>query len=521
MFVRPAIASDIGVITACDPYFFPGFQLLFHSLRGVPVTLFNLGLSPAQREWCRERAIPLLTIPLEMPETVHGWQSWNKPLYLEASPYERTLWLDCDCAVRGSLLPLFDAIAERHLILRHWDEQYPIPNKEELYGRLPVRTRFATKRFINAGVMGIRKSRDLAAPWFRAWRGLVAKAAVDADLQAWVSYWDEGALIWALEATASVETITDRQAWNRCVPPADIGGVAGLMQALETPTDDVVWHLSGYPKLWSDPSPPCWLLPEDALAPFDFGTYPHVWRKPEWSVDRRHIYWLYDLLASGRIRTALEIGCLHGATSAAFVEALNRGKLEHGIFCDVEILPALRETLDRCADQERIRIFTGMSVDLLDAGGSFDMVFIDGDHRLEAVSAELKRLLRMRPRCIMAHDTNTTAAGHRDCEGPTYLKHRLQALGWFCLEDSLPRRGERTHRGMFFATTDPDLYEIARASLASRCNVVSAYLPEPVPQPPLALPSLPSPSPRPTAWRQLLRDAGHVVRCKVRKGWLW
>ena len=75
-----------------------------------------------------------------------------------ASPYERTLWIDCDCIARGSLLPLFDVISEKPLIMRHWDAEYLEPNKDELYLRYPTKTRFRTKRLVNAGVIGIRKS---------------------------------------------------------------------------------------------------------------------------------------------------------------------------------------------------------------------------------------------------------------------------------------------------------------------------------------------------------------------------
>ena len=511
--------------------------MLYQGLQGIPVTLFDLDLLPAQRAWCRERGISLQQVPLEIPATVNGWQSWNKPLYLEASPYERTLWLDCDCVLRGSLLPLFEVLKEKPLILRHWDTAYPRLNDERLYERFPVKSRFATTRFINAGVLGIQKKRDLAAPWFRAWHGLVQNAASDTELRSWVSYWDEGALIWALEKTASVELVTDRQEWNRFLWTLEIENLPKLVSTLEAPTDDVIWHVAGYPKIWSNPPPQNFLLTENELLPFLFATYPQVWRMPEWSVDRRHTYWLFDVLTSGAIRTTLEIGCLHGATSMAFVEALNRGTLTHATFCDKEILPALRETVAHCKYPGSIRLFEGMSVDLLDKGGSYDLVFLDGDHRLPAVSAELERLLPMKPRCIVAHDTSATAAGFHDCEGPVYLKHRLQGLGWLCLEDAVPRFGERTHRGMFFATTDPELYEIARSAMASRCDVLTAHVPEhpyahlhhlpPAPPPPPPPPELPVPvlvhtvPVRPTQWRQLVRDAKHVVDCKIRKRWPW
>lgn len=305
---------------------------------------------------------------------------------------------------------------------------------------------------------------------------------------------------------------------------------------MKQPSEEKIW----YSLDMRQPHIPSALLDapsnEDAIsggtsAPFDVGAYPQVWQKPGWSVDLRHIYWLYDVLASGGVETALEIGCLHGATSMAFVEALNAGALRRATFCDVKVLPSLRKTLSRSIAPSRMRIFEGISVDLLDEGGAFDLVFIDGDHSLETVSAELERILKLPPRCIVAHDTTAAAAGFSNCEGPAYLKHQLQVLGWLCLEDAMPRSGELTHRGMFFATTDPALYEIARASLVARCGVLAVQVSRHITAPPseptvlgAALsPSVSQSSPpsRTTSWRQLLQNFCHVIRCKVRKGWLW
>ncbi len=519
------IAADRGVITACDASYFPGFQLLFRSLKGFPVTLFDVGLTDAQRAWCADRGIPVRTIVLEMPASVRGWQAWNKPLYCEASPYERTLWLDADCVTRGPLQPIFDFVGERPFIMRHWMEEYPKPNDARLYERFPVSSRFPTKRLLNAGVIGIRKSRDLSAPWFRAWRGMVTSAAADTDLQKWVTFWDEGALIWALEATSSTDLVTDRPEWNRYMPPQGRGGVRELMRAMQEPTEDVVQHLGFHPKVWAVHPPADGVLTDDDLAPFDLGAYPQVWRLPAWSVDRRHIYWLYDILASGPIKTALEIGCLHGATSTAFVEAINAGRLEHATFCDIDIRQELRQTVAKCIHPERTRVVECDSVVLLDEGRPYDLVLLDGDHRLPAVTAEVERLVKMRPLCIVAHDTSAIVGRYTRCEGPAYLKQRLQTLGWLCLEDALPRAGEMTHRGLFVATADPEFYEVIRAAMAVRCDSLAPVMAPPlapfVMQKPTPPPIAPPPASHPTCWKQLARDAMHVVRAKVRKGWLW
>jgi hypothetical protein len=472
--VRTQATAARGVIAACDEAFFPGFQLLAQSLQGWSVDLFDLGLSEPQRKWCRRRGIAVLAPPIVVPRSVPGWQSWNKPFYLEASRFELTLWLDCDCLVVGDLAPLFDFLEGQPLITRHWAEEYPRPNSPDLYARRPTLRRFDSGRLINAGVLGIRKDRDLDAPWFRQWSSLVRDAAQDEELRRCITFWDEGALIWALEAAGEVNLPAYRRGWNQFLVATSFGRPQELWEAAAAHGPDVIWHITGTEKVWSKWQVAGHLLSESSLdAPkpaYDFGAYPHGWQKPEWSTDRRHIEWIFDLLASGKFKTGLEIGCLHGAISSAFVEAVNRDALQQATFCDIDFKPAFRETLAQCRHTERLWPFAGRSADLLRQGGGYDFVMIDGDHRLTPVWEELEALLRLAPKCIMAHDTSATPAGYSECEGPGYLKWRLQTTpGFFCLEDNFVRRGEATERGMFLATTDLEVFEIARSSLALRC----------------------------------------------------
>lgn len=194
---------------------------------------------------------------------------------------------------------------------------------------------------------------------------------------------------------------------------------------------------------------------------YDLDRYPDIWTNPEWSVDRRHIFWLYDVLCAGRFRNALEIGSLHGACSTAFVEAVNQGHLQRATLCDTQIRPSVRRMVNDSHHPNRIRLFEGRSVDVL-ASAPFDFVFVDGDHLLATVKEEMDQLERLRPVCVMAHDTNSTAAGIPGCEGPQYLKERFKSLGYHCLEDCKTRPGEGTQRGMFLATTSREVLEAAK-----------------------------------------------------------
>ncbi len=201
-------------------------------------------------------------------------------------------------------------------------------------------------------------------------------------------------------------------------------------------------------------------------APYDIDKYPHIWDCPQASVDRRHLFWMHDVLCAGGFTHALEIGCLNGASSTVFVDAINRNRLGRATFCDIDIRSNLLVTLDCCADPERVQTYEGCSVDLLRERNDFDFVFVDGDHRLEVVRDEVELLLRFQPTCVMAHDTGAQAGGEDDCDGPPFLKWRFQTTApYLCLEDTAPRLAEETYRGMFLATTSPELFEAARKSL--------------------------------------------------------
>lgn len=87
------------------------------------MSFFDFGMSEAACNWCKERGeVHTLHAPHVHadPKVVlanaqiygkgaeiarNGW--FKKPLAMLQSPYEQALWLDLDCEVLGSLLPLF------------------------------------------------------------------------------------------------------------------------------------------------------------------------------------------------------------------------------------------------------------------------------------------------------------------------------------------------------------------------------------------------------------------------------
>ncbi len=198
-------------------------------------------------------------------------------------------------------------------------------------------------------------------------------------------------------------------------------------------------------------------------------------------MDPRHIFLLHDVLMSWPFLSALEIGSFHGASATAFVEAINSGA-GLGIsgiatFCDVNVTDSLISVVNSCRHPARVRVTPQPSWTVLGSQLPFDFIFVDGSHDAESVGREITHLMRRMPRCVMAHDTNATDAGWAKAEGARQLKETFEDCPeYMCIEDSQRRSGELTHRGLFLATTDADLYAHARKSFARFGSISAAAI---------------------------------------------
>lgn len=129
---RGLVEKD-GVIVGSDltqEWLLPWWWEHFHKTNSFPVTFVDFGMSYSAREWCKERGelVRLLVADLfvvskeELPlETIHRWEgiygkkfwpsrhAWFvKPMVFLQSPYRRSVWIDLDCQVNGSVQPLFN-----------------------------------------------------------------------------------------------------------------------------------------------------------------------------------------------------------------------------------------------------------------------------------------------------------------------------------------------------------------------------------------------------------------------------
>lgn len=97
-----------------------------------PVAFVDFGMSQEMRDWCKEKG-ELIPFPhpikvksnfkiIKMIEAIHtnkvsspnttkmllNRNSWfKKPLAFTLTPFEKTIWIDLDCEILGSLAPLF------------------------------------------------------------------------------------------------------------------------------------------------------------------------------------------------------------------------------------------------------------------------------------------------------------------------------------------------------------------------------------------------------------------------------
>lgn len=212
-----------------------------------------------------------------------------------------------------------------------------------------------------------------------------------------------------------------------------------------------------------------------ALRPYDLGghlneAYLHCYDHRRMCMDERHVFIVHDILKAWPFQNALELGSFWGASTTAFVEAINSGSEMVATICEVNHAESLANVVGNCKQPAQIRRTRDLSWDVLASLEHFDFVLVDANHDLESVSREIKPLLVRRPLCIMAHDTNATVAGYPKCEGAALLKKTITELpGYFGtplyqgIEDCKERPGEETERGLFLATTEPHLFRAAKA----------------------------------------------------------
>jgi predicted O-methyltransferase YrrM len=167
--------------------------------------------------------------------------------------------------------------------------------------------------------------------------------------------------------------------------------------------------------------------------------------------DRRALYYLVRQL---RPRRVLEIGTQAGASTVhlavGLADAMPAGEARLLTVDIVDVndsaaaawrtfrLPqSPRQAMDRAGVGGMVEFRVARSLDVLaQAGESFDLIFLDGDHRLKTVAAEIPAALRrLRPGgFILLHDLfpglRPLWPDGKVIEGPQLAVRRLRRAGW-------------------------------------------------------------------------------------------
>lgn len=267
--------------------------------------------------------------------------------------------------------------------------------------------------------------------------GLVVGASGDATL-----WWTEGKELVFADREGRRVTTLKRRAPKCWAGPVSHGSRSMMrVRLLASPPPVVHTNRGEHANL------PNWLQP-----------YRECFREPLYSLDVRHVALLREIVDVAGFKRILEIGCFNGASTAAFLTALDAGSDFALHLCDTQFRPALRGAIANCRISERITLHERSSLDVID--DSFDFIFVDGDHSLPHVTEEVRLLLAHRIPTIVAHDTRSTDAGIPDCEGAALLGETFRHnhdYQW--CEDAKHRIGEATHRGLFFCTRRADVFE--------------------------------------------------------------
>lgn len=187
-----------------------------------------------------------------------------------------------------------------------------------------------------------------------------------------------------------------------------------------------------------------------------------IHRYSQVSIDARHRRMLAELAVACKAKHVLEIGCAEGYSTAAWAWLLRHGHIQRLTLCDIHFQASVNEL---CVGLP-VKIFAGRSADLLPtmADDPPDFVFVDGDHRTDAVAEEMPLIHALGVPVISAHDTSYWKMDDLRYEpGARQYKWFYQSLpGWWVLEDAYHRENEQTQRGLMFATRVAGYYAEAQ-----------------------------------------------------------
>ena len=245
-----------------------------------PLTVYDLGLSDAARDWISERPqITLRSIPdtslvkairlacgdrVMTKRTKREWPLWICPELILDAPYRRVAWIDADAIVLRGIESLFKLIRLGPVVTPENLAPEKTANPLELY-RLPLSrtgSHPVPDILLNAGVSGWCLERDEALleaytyPIRCIFQGKVMPRNA-------VSWHDQGCLIWALQNAGYDSSILQNKRWNLCVKHSKLREIASLdrqasdddliawlQKARSLESEACIVHWNGHPVPW-------------------------------------------------------------------------------------------------------------------------------------------------------------------------------------------------------------------------------------------------------------------------------
>lgn len=362
-------------------------------------------------------------------------------MYAALAPglWDTLLWMDTDALPLPGCINPFALVAPGRIGV--YDERpfhivQPQFELEESFDRFRTKMGFQPARptmYFNAGVMVVPAThREILAPPRRLWVEDAGATTHNTGRHCAEQHL-LNARLWEARHRLPFQPVDRRFNWQSWPDK-------GLADAPE----EAILHWSGGPDRHRRPEMmaqmvarrpwPVWTPPARL-----FPTGPH-----EYAVDPSHVRLIRDELLTGRYARVLEVGCHHGYSTCAFLDAARSGAVRETHLCDPHPTAELSAAVGHYA-APGVTTHAEPSLSLLARDAAYDLAMLDGDHAAEVVTAEVKLLATAGCRTIFAHDVSTDM-------GPACLPGVLRELGYAVTVDDAPRLGERTGRGLMKAT---------------------------------------------------------------------
>jgi hypothetical protein len=108
LYIQREALMHKGILVAVDSYsewLLAGWWATYSQYNNYPVCFVNLGMSKKSLVWAQEKGMVI-------QPSIIGGKALTKPLILQLSPFQETIWIELNCEVCGPLAGLFEELTE-------------------------------------------------------------------------------------------------------------------------------------------------------------------------------------------------------------------------------------------------------------------------------------------------------------------------------------------------------------------------------------------------------------------------